>query len=92
MINADTAIVANGMFFHYCHRLKGLMALRIHHPMCPLCMQKNPDYISNKMVHVVCNLYTNSTVLIFADVQKAIQYIQDHPHDHLALGDSGYVK
>jgi len=92
MINADTAIVGNGAFFHYCHKLKGLMALRIHHPNCPLCLQKNPGYISNVMVHVVYNLSTGSTVLIFADEQKAIQYIQDHPYDHLALGDSGYVK
>ena len=92
MINADTAIVGNGAFFHYCHSLKGLMALRIHHPICPLCLQKNPGYILNEMVHVVYNLSTGSTVLIFADQQKAIQYIQDHPNDHLALGDSGYVK
>ncbi len=90
-MNADTAIVGNGTFTHYCHKLKGLITLRIHHSMCPLCMQKNPDYILNKMVHVVCN-FTGSTVLIFADEQKAIQYIQDHPFDNLALGDSGYVE
>lgn len=92
MINADTAIVGNGVFIHYCHKLKGLMALRIHHSKCPLCFQKNPDYISNRMVHVVYNLSTGSTVLIFADQQKAIQYIQEHPYDHLALNDSGYVE
>ena len=91
-MNADTAIVGNGTFTHYCHRLKGLMILRTHHSMCPLCLQKNPDYISNKMVHVVSNLYTGSTVLIFADEQRAIKYIADHPLDHLALGDSGYVQ
>jgi len=45
-VNADTAIVGSGAFFHYCHKIKGLMALRIHHSNCPLCLQKNPDYIS----------------------------------------------
>ena len=90
-MNADTAIVGNGTFTHYCHALKGLMTLRIHHSKCPLCLQKNPDYTLNEMVHVVYNLYTKSAVLIFADQQKAISYITNHPFDHLALGDSGYV-
>jgi len=92
MKNADTAIVGNAMFIHYCHTTKTLMALRIHHPYCPLCMQKNPDYITNKMVHTVTNMDTGSDVLIFADIHKAAQYIQDHPHDNLALGDTGYVE
>jgi len=90
---ADTAIVGDGMFIHYCHKLKGFMALRTHHSGCPLCQQKNPDYIPNKMVHIVYSLKRDySTVLIFADEQKAIQYIHDHPFDHLAIGDSGYVE
>ncbi len=91
-MNADTAIVGDGMFIHYCHTLKGFMALRIHHSRCYLCQQQNPDYIPNKMVHVVYSLKRDSTVLIFADEVKAIQYIHDHPLDHLALGDSGYVE
>ncbi len=88
---ADTAIVGNGTFTHYCHKIKGLMMLRVHHPHCPLCLQKNPDYISNQLAHVVSNLVTGSVVMIFADENKAIQYIQDHPNDNLALGDTGYV-
>ncbi len=89
---ADTAIVGNGTFTHYCHKIKGFMILRVHHPNCPLCLQKNPDYISNKMVYVVSNLLTGSIVMIFADEKKAIQYIQDRPLDNLALGDTGYVE
>jgi len=92
MINADTAIVSNGAFFHYCHKIKGLMALRIHHQYCPLCLQKNPDYIANKLVHTVTDMSTNRDVMIFADIHKAVQYMQDHPNDNLALGDTGYVK
>ena len=92
MINADTAIVSNGVFFHYCHKTKALMAWRIHHEYCPLCSQKNPDYIPNKLVHTVTDMSTNRDVLIFADIHKAVQYIQDHPNDNLALGDTGYVK
>jgi len=88
---ADTAIVANGMFFHYCHTIKGLMALRIHHPFCQLCSQKNPDYIPNKLVHTVTDMSTGRDVMIFADIHTATQYIQDHPYDNLALGDTGYV-
>ena len=91
MINAATAIVANGTFTHYCHKIKGLMMLRIHHPYCPICLQKNPDYTPNKLVHTVTNMETGSDVLIFADIAKAAQYIADHPYDNLALGDTGYV-
>jgi len=92
MINAETAIVGNGFFTHYCHKIKGLMALRIHHSNCPLCLQKNPDYISNKLVFPVTSMKTGSNVLIFADQNKAIQYIQEHYSDNLALGDTGYVE
>jgi len=92
MINAETAIVSNGFFIHYCHNIKGLMALRIHHPNCPMCLQKNPDYIQNSLVYPVTNLETGSNVLIFAEQNKAIQYIQDHYSDNLALGDTGYVE
>jgi len=35
---------------------------------------------------------TNRDVLIFADIHKAVQYMQDHPFDNLALGDVGYVE
>lgn len=90
-MSADTAIVCDGTFTHYCHKIKGLMMLRIHHPKCPLCLQKNPDYISNQLVSIVSNLVTGSVVMIFADECKAIQYIQNHPNDTLALGDTGYV-
>lgn len=91
MINADTAIVGNGIFVHYCHKIRGLLALRIHHACCPICFQKNPDYIKNKMVHTVTNLLTGSNVLIFKDMDKAIKYIQDRPWETLALGDTGFV-
>jgi len=91
MINADTAIVGNGFFVHYCHEIKSLMALRIFHPYCPSCLQKNPDYILNKLVYEVCKL-SGSAVLIFADENKAIQYIYDHPKDDLALNVTGYVE
>lgn len=89
---ADTAIVRNGMFFHYCHKIKGLMALRIHREYCPLCLQKNPDYIPNKLVCEVIDMSTGRAVLMFADIHKATQYMQDHPYDNLALGDTGYVE
>lgn len=94
MINklADTAIVVDGAFVHYCHKIKGLMWLRIHHPCCPLCLQKNPDYITNTPVYPVTSMKTGSNVLIFADQNKAIQYIQDHYSDNLVLGDTGYVE
>jgi len=92
MINADTALVCNGMFFHYCHKIKSFMVLRVHHSKCPLCLQKNPDYISNKLVHIVTNLVTGSIVMIFADENNAIRYIQDHPLETWALGDGGYVE
>ena len=89
---ADTAIVVNGIFFHYCHSIKGFIALRIHHTECQFCLQKNPDYIPNKLVHTVVNISRRENVMIFADINKAIQYIQDHPFDNLALGDCGYVE
>ena len=90
MNNADTAIVGNGIFVHYCHKIKGLMALRIHHACCPLCFQKNPDY-KKKTVHTVINLQTGSNVLIFKKLNKAIKYIQERPWETLALGDTGFV-
>ena len=92
MINADTAIVGKGLFFHYCHSVKTLMALRIHHKFCPLCSQKNPEYITNTLVHTVTDMDTGRDVMIFADIHQAVDYIQKHPNDNLALGDTGYVK
>lgn len=92
MNNADTALVGNGFFFHYCHSIHGLMALRIHHKSCPICLQKNPDYTPNKMVHIVSNIQTGLVVMIFSDQDKAIKYIQDHCTDNLAIGDSGFVE
>lgn len=88
---ADTAIVANNLFFHYCHRGKGLMALRTHRYNCPLCGQKNPDYLSNKLAHTVTDVKTGSVVMVFADIENAIQYIQEHSSEILLLGDTGYV-
>lgn len=91
MINADTAIVGKGAFFHYCHSTKTLMAFRIHHKFCPLCNQKNPDYIPNILVHTVTDMTTGRDILVFSDIQKAIDYMQNHPLENLALGDTGYV-
>ena len=91
MINADTAIVGGGFFFHYCHRVKGFMALRVHYKFCPLCSQKNPDYILNKSVFTVSDMNTGRDVMIFANAQKAVDYIQKHPSENFALGDTGYV-
>jgi len=93
MINkiASTAIVSNGIFFHYCHNAQSLMALRIHHKFCPLCRQANPDYTSNKLVHTVTDMNSGRDVLIFADIHKAVDYIQNHSSENLALGDTGYV-
>lgn len=68
------------------------MALRVHHPNCPLCLQKNPDYISNILVHTVIDMTNNRIVMIFGDMNEAIKYIQDHPLESWALGDSGYVE
>lgn len=67
------------------------MALRIHHKLCPMCSQKNPDYISNQLVHTVTDMDTGRDVLIFADIHKAVEYISKHPNENLALGDTGYV-
>jgi len=91
MKNADTAIVGNGIFIHYCHKVKGLMALRIHHEKCLLCSQRNPDYNASTIVFTVSNLLTGAIVLVFEDEQDAIIYMQSHPNDQLALGDTGYV-
>lgn len=92
MINADTAIVSKGIFFHYCHNVKSLMALRIHHKFCPFCSQVNPDYITNKLVHTVTDMDSGRDVLIFTDIHKAVDYIQKHPCENLALGDTGLVQ
>ena len=89
--NADTAIVGNGVFVHFCHKIRGLMVLRIHHPCCPICFQKNPDYIQNRLVHTVIDLQTGQNVLIFKNFNKAVQYIQERPWETLALGDAGFV-
>lgn len=91
MIYADTAIVCKGMFFHYCHKIQGFIVLRIHYPCCPLCFQKNPDYVQNTLVHTVTDLSTGRNLLIFRNINKAIQYIQEHPFETLALGDAGFV-
>lgn len=91
MTKASSAIVKDGMFFHYCHTAKSLMALRIHHLECPLCHQKNPDYIQNKTVFTVSDLSKNSPILVFANQNDAIKYIYEHPNDNLVLGDTGYV-
>ncbi len=87
---ADTAIVRNGTFTHYCHEAKGLMMLRVHHIGCPLCGQKNPEHIPNKLIHIVCK-FNGTVVLGFADENKAIRYIQEHPFENLMLNDTGYV-
>jgi len=92
MINASTAIVSKGTFFHYCHNAKSLVAWRVHHKFCPLCKQVNPDYISNTLVHVVTDMDSGRDVLIFSDIHKAVDYIQKYPLDNLALGDTGYVQ
>lgn len=92
MINADTAIVGKGMFIHYCHSMKTLMAFRIHYKSCPFCNQKNPDYIPNSLVHTVTDMITGRDILVFSDIHKAVDYIQNHPMENLALGDTGYVK
>jgi len=92
MINADTAIVGKGTFFHYCHSIKSLMALRIHHKFCPFCNQKNPEYIPNILVHTVTDMDSGRDILVFSDIHKAVDYIQNHPFENLALGDTGYVK
>lgn len=90
--NADTAIVSEGIFFHYCHKIKGLMALRICHECCPFCLQKNPDYIPNKIIYTVINYKTNSVILAFDDQLQAVKYIQTHHLDPLMLGDTGFVR
>jgi len=92
MINADTAMVSDGTFTHYCHEIKSLMILRIHHSNCPMCLQRNPDYISNKLAHTVIDMKTERVVLVFGDADKAVNYVLEHPFDNLALGDTGYVE
>lgn len=92
MDNANTGIVGNGIFFHYCHKISTLMALRVHHSNCPLCNQKNPGYIQNNMIFTVSHLETGCVVMSFADQQRAIDFIQKNPNELWALGDTGYVK
>lgn len=92
MIYADTAIVGNGAFFHFCHGMKGLMALRIHWEECPICTQKNPDYIPNKLVHTVINLSSGKIILVFANQIDAVTYVLKRPFENLALGDTGFVE
>ncbi len=89
---ADTAMVGNGIFVHYCHKIRGLMALRIHHPYCPICFQKNPDYTSNKIAHTVIDLLSGRTILTFGDYDTAVKYVQERPWDTLALDTTGFVK
>ena len=91
LINADTAIVGNNCFIHYCHSLKTLVALRIHREACPFCKQKNPDYTPNKGAFAVIDFKTGAVVMGFEDDKEAIQYIQNHPYDNLALSDTGFV-
>jgi len=91
LINADTAIVGKNCFIHYCHSLKTLVALRIHREGCPFCRQKNPDYTPNKIAYAVIDFDSGTPVIIFENDIKAIQYIQDHPKENLALTDTAFV-
>jgi len=91
MDNANTAIVTDGFFTHYCHTNKGLMMLRVIHHSCPFCNQKNPDYICNKLIYGVTKL-SGSNVLMFSDENKAIKYIYDHPKENFVLDTTGYVE
>lgn len=93
MISADTGIVRNGFFFHYCHKNKTMMALQVRWEKCPFCYQKNPDYIRpTKVIYTISNIPTGSQVMSFADQRKAIDYICNHPEEQFALGDTGYVE
>ena len=69
-MKSGTALVINGVFFHYCHKINSLMALRIHHKSCTLCKQANPDYIQNKIIYTVSDLTTGKVILAFDDEQK----------------------
>ncbi len=91
MINADTAIVGNGVFIHYCHDTKGFMVLRVRHQACPFCLQKNPDYIPNQIIYTVSNLVNGSVIMAFSDENSAIAYLQKHPLELWGLGDTGFV-
>jgi len=89
---ANSAIVGKNCFIHYCHKMKTLIALRTHRSNCPFCMQKNPDYVKNNMAYAVINMETGSTVMVFADMDKATKYVQERPFENLALSDTGYVQ
>ena len=91
MMKSGTALVVNGVFFHYCHKINSLMALRIHYSSCPLCKQENPDYIQNKIIYTVSDLTTGNVILAFDDEQKAISYMKNHPQELWCLGDTGHV-
>ena len=89
---ADTAIVGKGFFIHYCHDVKSFMALKVSRAACPFCSQKNPDYIPNQIIYTVTSLVNGSLIMAFANQDSAIAYIQKHPLEPWALGDSGYVQ
>jgi len=90
-MKAETALVTDKFFFHYCHKLKGLMCLRIYHEKCPLCDQKNPAYIKNRMIFLVTD-YDNRPIMAFTDHRDAYDFICENPQGEYILHDTGFVE
>ncbi len=90
-MKAETALVTDRFFFHYCHKIKGLMCLRIHHEKCQLCGQKNPDYTKNKMIFLITD-YENRPIMAFTEQELAYDFINKNPQGEYILHDTGLVE
>ncbi len=90
-MKAETALVTDRFFFHYCHKIKGFMCLTIKHQNCFLCGQKNPSYIKNKMIFLVTD-YDSSPILAFTDQRKAFEFMSKNPEAEYMIHDTGLVE
>jgi len=90
-MKAETALVTDKFFFHYCHKAKGFICLRIHHEKCFLCGQKNPDYTKNKMIFLITD-YENRPIMAFTNQDKAYHFIGKNPQAQYILHDTGLIE
>ncbi len=90
-MKAETALVSDTFFFHYCHKIKGFLCLRIYHEKCNICGQKNPNYIQNKLIFLVTD-YDNIPIMAFTDAEKSYDFISQNPLANYILHDTGLVE
>jgi len=88
---ADTAIVTENYFFHYCHRMKTFVALQLHHPSCPYCYQKNPLGIPNSHIIFLVTDFSGRPIMSFEDQYATIEFLQKNWQKGYMLRDIGYV-